>query len=298
MFYMQTLSSPWPKALPSPAPRFENGVMYWTRSRRSLALQKRAPPKPLRARCLLRAKGDVEDAYGCILRCREDAFFISSGFLKRHPSLSPTSRRIAVEWMLEFSQQLHFHIETYYLAVRYVDVYLARVGRSIERESLQTLCIACLFIASKLEEVSIPSSHSLQVESVCTPLEIVSFERDVVSVLKWQFLVPTFQQWLSYYFIREYPQFVLGSGSAGSNTKAHPPYPVAVYTEVSDFLQTLVLDVSHYTFPCSLWVASALYAARRDSKTCYTLTGYSYRDMKWCLSYFKSLQGDFPLMTS
>lgn len=65
-------------------------------------------------------------------------------------------RALLVDWMVEVQESFELNHETLYLAVKLVDLFLARSSKQPERdhltkEELQLLGAAALFIASKFD---------------------------------------------------------------------------------------------------------------------------------------------------
>jgi Cyclin, N-terminal domain len=65
--------------------------------------------------------------------------------------ITPRMRRILVDWMAEVIEDYDLNQETLHLAVNFVDRYLSL--KDLPKTYLQLLGMACLLIASKLEEL-------------------------------------------------------------------------------------------------------------------------------------------------
>lgn len=81
-------------------------------------------------------------------RERENRFIIDD-YIKQQPNINKQMRLLLVDWMVEVQQQLEFNHEVLYLSVKLLDLYLN--GRRIEKEKLQLLGGAAMFIACKFE---------------------------------------------------------------------------------------------------------------------------------------------------
>ena len=81
-------------------------------------------------------------------RERENRFIIDD-YIKQQPNIHKQMRVLLVDWMVEVQQQLEFNHEVLYLSVKLLDLYLN--GRRIEKEKLQLLGGAAMFIACKFE---------------------------------------------------------------------------------------------------------------------------------------------------
>jgi hypothetical protein len=79
---------------------------------------------------------------------RENKFTIRD-YIKEQPHINKQMRLLLVDWMVEVQQQLEFNHEVLYLSVKLLDMYLN--GRKVEKEKLQLLGGAAMFIACKFE---------------------------------------------------------------------------------------------------------------------------------------------------
>jgi cyclin E len=69
--------------------------------------------------------------------------------------ITPTMRAILLDWMMEVSSEFTLKRETYHLAVSYVDRFLER-HKNVQKNEFQLVGLACLFLASKIEEIYPP----------------------------------------------------------------------------------------------------------------------------------------------
>jgi hypothetical protein len=77
--------------------------------------------------------------------------FVVDDYLKRQTNINKSMRLLLVDWMVEVQQQLEFNHEVLYLSVKLLDLYLNK--RRIEKEKLQLLGGAAMFIACKFEVI-------------------------------------------------------------------------------------------------------------------------------------------------
>ncbi|WOL19856.1 hypothetical protein Cni_G28658 [Canna indica] len=107
----------------------------------------------------------------------------------RSDSLDPSSRRQAVAWILKVQAYYGFHDLTAYLAVNYMDRFLASHRLPQNVWALQLLSVACLSLAAKMEETFVPTLLDLQVEGakfIFEPRTIFRMELLVLSALGWR----------------------------------------------------------------------------------------------------------------
>lgn len=135
--------------------------------------------------------------------CKKDekaALDRDSKMLDNHPGLQPRMRAILLDWLIEVCEVYKLHRETYYLALDYLDRYLA-TKVSISKTCLQLLGITCLFIAAKVEEIYPPklSEFAYVTDGACLEEEILQQELVILNALKWQITPVTIIGWLSVY---------------------------------------------------------------------------------------------------
>jgi len=105
--------------------------------------------------------------------------------------LKPHMRAMVAQWMLEVCGELNCEEEVFPLSMNYLDRFLC--VRKIERNQLQLLGAACMFLSSKMmqtapltaEKLIIYTDHSITQES------LVAMELCLLSVLKWDLMAIT-----------------------------------------------------------------------------------------------------------
>ncbi|XP_057969697.1 cyclin-D4-1-like isoform X2 [Malania oleifera] len=124
------------------------------------------------------------------------------------------ARRQAVRWMMNVCAIYKFIPETAYLSVQYMDRFLSSHSLPRGKEwPLQLLSVACLALAAKMEEASVPLLSDLQViepRFVFTPKTIQRMELLVMTKLKWRLRVVTPFDFVNY-FIDKCPKPRSGS---------------------------------------------------------------------------------------
>lgn len=135
--------------------------------------------------------------------CKKDekaALDRDSKMLDNHPGLQPRMRAILLDWLIEVCEVYKLHRETYYLALDYLDRYLA-TKVSISKTWLQLIGITCLFIAAKVEEIYPPklSEFAYVTDGACNEEDILTQELVILTALKWQITPVTIVGWLSIY---------------------------------------------------------------------------------------------------
>jgi len=133
---------------------------------------------------------------------REEKFTIRD-YIKEQPHINKQMRLLLVDWMVEVQQQLEFNHEVLYLSVKLLDLYLN--GRKVEKEKLQLLGGAAMFIACKFEERMPPiiDDFIYVSDSAYNRKELIKMEIDILKSVQFDIGIP-----LSYTFLRRYAKCV------------------------------------------------------------------------------------------
>jgi cyclin B len=135
-------------------------------------------------------------------RERENIFVIDD-YIQRQPNLNRQMRLLLVDWMVEVQQQLEFSHEVLYLSVKLLDLYLN--SRKVEKEKLQLLGGAAMFIACKFEERMPPiiDDFIYVSDNAYDRKELIKMEIDILKTVKFDIGIP-----LSYTFLRRYSKCI------------------------------------------------------------------------------------------
>lgn len=133
---------------------------------------------------------------------REDMFIIND-YIKEQPHINKQMRLLLVDWMVEVQQQLEFNHEVLYLSVKLLDLYLN--GRKVEKEKLQLLGGAAMFIACKFEERMPPiiDDFIYVSDNAYNRKELIKMEIDILKSVRFDIGIP-----LSYTFLRRFAKCV------------------------------------------------------------------------------------------
>ncbi|KAH0448638.1 hypothetical protein IEQ34_022438 [Dendrobium chrysotoxum] len=126
------------------------------------------------------------------LRLAESKRRASTDFMDRvQKDINASMRAILIDWLVEVAEEYRLAPDTLYLTINYIDRYLS--GNEINRQRLQLLGVACMFIAAKYEEICAP-----QVEEFCYITdntyfkdEVLQMEAAVLKYLKFEMTTPT-----------------------------------------------------------------------------------------------------------
>nr|DAD21282.1 TPA_asm: hypothetical protein HUJ06_022745 [Nelumbo nucifera] len=171
-------------------------------------------------------------------------------------SIDATARQDAINWMLKVHTYYHFRPVTAYLSVNYLDRFLC--SHNLPHENgwpLQLLSVACVSIAAKMEEASVPLLLDLQMvvssRFVFEPRTVQRMELLVMTNLKWRMRSITPFDFVDY-FVSKLPCF-----------SSRHPFLSCVSSRASDLiLSTTLVDFLGFT-PSTIAAAAVLCAARR-----------------------------------
>ncbi|KAJ1268891.1 hypothetical protein BS78_07G167700 [Paspalum vaginatum] len=112
-------------------------------------------------------------------------------------------RREAIDWIWKVYSYYNFGPLTAYLAVNYLDRFLSRYELPEGKDWMtQLLSVACLSLAAKMEETSVPQSLDLQVGDALYVFEAKTIQRMellVLSTLNWRMQAVTPFSYLDYF---------------------------------------------------------------------------------------------------
>ncbi|KAF9605412.1 hypothetical protein IFM89_017151 [Coptis chinensis] len=190
-------------------------------------------------------------------------------------SLDVSARKDSVSWILKVQAFFCFQPLTAYLAVNYMDRFLAFRGLPQANGSwpLQLLSVACLSLAVKMEETLVPSLLDLQVEGtkfIFEPRTICRMELLVLGTLDWRLrsITPfTFMDFFAYKV---------------DSTGTRIGFLVSRATEI---IVKTIKEISFLDYsPSSIAVASLLHAANEFPNLSFITPGNA---VTWCPGLIK-----------
>ncbi|XP_004292087.1 PREDICTED: putative cyclin-A3-1 [Fragaria vesca subsp. vesca] len=110
--------------------------------------------------------------------------------------ISEHMREVLVDWLVEVAEEYKFVSDTLYLTVSYIDRYLS--SHVISKNKLQLLGVACMFIASKYEEICPPRIEEFCYITDNTYMieEVLEMEKHVLKCLNFETYTPTTKNFL------------------------------------------------------------------------------------------------------
>eukprot|EP00798_Chlamydomonas_sp_ICE-L_P014101 gene14101-20057_t len=107
------------------------------------------------------------------------------------PDVNPKMRAILVDWLVEVGEEYKLCADTLYQAVNYLDRFLSI--HAIDRNQLQLVGVASMWIAAKYEEIYPPSivDFCYITDNTYTKEQVVAMEELVLKKLHYELTVPT-----------------------------------------------------------------------------------------------------------
>jgi len=192
-------------------------------------------------------------------------------YMGKQPDITFSMRTILVDWLIEVAEEYKLQPETLYLAVSYIDRFLSVM--SVQRAKLQLVGAACMFIASKYEEIYPPdvSEFVYITDDTYTKKQVLRMEHLVLKVLGFDLSPPT-----THLFVNNYCQMF------GMSEKSQ---------HLSMYINELTLldGENMLRFPPSMLAASSVALARHTigdeawTDEMSSSSGYTVDDLKECL---------------
>jgi len=115
--------------------------------------------------------------------------------------ITPDMRGILIDWLVEVAEEFRLEGETLFLCVHYIDRYLSRIQTAITRGKLQLLGITALLIASKYEEIYVPTIQDIVyiADNTYTKEEVLAMEINLLNTLRFDIAVCTVKRFVQYF---------------------------------------------------------------------------------------------------
>lgn len=139
----------------------------------------------------LRALEEYRAAIDQHLLAKDAANPIRRDYMNNQPDINSKMRSILVDWLVDVHLKFELLPQTLHVAISLLDRYLQ--STKITRTQLQLTGIACLMIASKIEEVYVPMVKDYL--SVCDNAynnkELLAMEGEILAAVDFNVLCPT-----------------------------------------------------------------------------------------------------------
>lgn len=195
---------------------------------------------------------------------REPSFAIPD-YMTKQPHISKWMRALLVDWMVEIQESFELNHETLYLAVKIVDIYLSRM--EIQKDSLQLLGAAALFIAAKYDERVPPTVDDFHYicDGAYQRREMILMEMTVFKTIGYDLGIP-----LSYRFLRRY---------ARVNRIDMPVLTLARYILEFSLMDYAIVQLRDSKLACAaLFIAMRMNNMPGWNKTLEFYSGYKIED--------------------
>ncbi|OVA09372.1 Cyclin [Macleaya cordata] len=158
------------------------------------------------------------------------------------------ARLDAIRWILKTRAFFGFRLQTAYLSLTYFDRFLSK--RAIDGEKLwaiRLLSVACLSLAAKMEECSVPTLSEFQIEEYNFESKVIQrMELLVLNTLEWRMdSITPFAYF--HYFITKF------------NDESQPPKDLV--SKISELILATIKEVNSMDHPPSSIAAAAVLAA-------------------------------------
>lgn len=221
------------------------------------------------------------------LMCRRDArssLKRDVNILNYHTGLHVRMRAILLDWLIEVCEVYKLHRETYYLALDFLDRFLASKMMKVNKTHLQLIGITCLFVAAKVEEIYPPKigEFAYVTDGACSEDDIIKQEIIVLKALDWDISPVTIMGWLSLYmqviatknqkpvnntntrsnsakkFSGSQESTAIKFGVKNDDAFIYPQFSGMEFAQTAQLLDLCSLDVELSNFPYSVIAAATL----------------------------------------
>jgi hypothetical protein len=118
----------------------------------------------------------------------EDKYLIDESYMNNQPDLDWDKRDVLVDWLIEVHSKFRLLPETLFLTVNLMDRYFSK--REITTDRLQISGLACLFIASKYEEIMAPSVNNFSYVMNGSSEDVLHYERKILKATQYDLSYP------------------------------------------------------------------------------------------------------------
>ncbi|TDH66442.1 hypothetical protein CCR75_009459 [Bremia lactucae] len=133
------------------------------------------------------------------LRAREHRYHVTEDIFAKQQGVHSKMRALLVDWLVEVHQRFELEAQTLFLAVNYLDRYVAQVP--VKSQRYQLVGVAALLIASKFEEIYPCDMEDLLYicERSYVKADLVDCEMNLLNKLDFNLAVPSVSTFLCFY---------------------------------------------------------------------------------------------------
>ncbi|CAD6190991.1 unnamed protein product [Caenorhabditis auriculariae] len=206
----------------------------------------------------------------------------TQNLMRDHPQMSPNTRAVLVDWMMEVCETERQHRETFHLAVDYVDRFLESGIQEVTPKTFQLVGTTALFIASKYEEIYPPKCQEFAgyTDGAFSSQAVRQMETIMVRALNWALSSLTSVHWLATYMQllgkKEVEQELCGDEHIVEERSSIPNFMREDFIHMAKILDLLLLDTGSFKFSYRTVAAAVLFACYEPHRMVEQVTGYSY----------------------
>jgi cyclin E len=221
----------------------------------------------------------------------------SPTYMDRQANITARMRAILVDWMGEVCDEFKLRRETLHLAVNYVDRFLSEVD-FVARSKLQLVGVTALFVAAKLEEITVPAVQEFvaTTDNTYTVEHMHRMERFMLRKLNFRLNPISLCRWTQAFLRRkrllERPDDMLRPCSTCGVTCIECMHNAYDPTELVRLLTAAdqgMLDIGFIRFPYSMIAAAVMMllvpGMRHD--TLHSVTGFTEDQLAECVTWLQ-----------
>lgn len=238
-----------------------------------------------------------QQLWNVMLKKESGMYLRDADVMDKHSNLQPRMRSILIDWMVEVSEVYKLHRETLYLAVDFIDRYLAAT-KDMPRNRLQLVGVTCLFIASKIEEIYPPKlrEFAFVTDGACAEEEITQMELVILKGLNWGLSPFTPNRWIKTYMqvnslLEDAKEHAMKTGDTTSSTKLEiserfvmTQFQELDYLRAMQLMDLVMLDIGSLAFKYSVLAAAVIYHCH-DEHSALGASGYKWEDISACVDW-------------
>lgn len=212
---------------------------------------------------------------------REEQFGPLGNYMDIQEDINKRMRAILMDWLVDVSMKFKLRPTTLLSAANLIDRYLSR--RSIKRQNLQLLGIACLMIISKFEEIYPPlvEKYVTVCANAYTRQEILNMEAEILDALGFGLT-----QTSSYSFLTLFNQRL---------SLEDKPFAFVHYILETSLLEYSMLKYSNLTLACgAIFLTNKIFKCGDWTNDLLTMSKLEEKEVKKCAKelYLVMLKAD------
>ncbi|KAF0991065.1 hypothetical protein HZS_3624 [Henneguya salminicola] len=242
---------------------------------------------------------------------KETIYHRDPNYLMRQIEINSEMRFILIDWMKEVRDAYNLDMETFYLAVDYLDRYLS-VVTDVPIHNLQAIGTTCLFIASKLHEITPPHIDYFTniTDGACNTREVLIYESHILLKINWHLQPVTPYSWLKLFLQIYHNQYHQHTSTISTGEYKGPITRMRYFRAFEnshfsqnflikdkihdhqlqkDILKSCICDAGSLRFSYGVIAASILRLTTDVKVDVFSITGYGSEEISSCIKWLKQL---------